>query len=739
MDKISFGKKRGLPPDELNCPCCFRPGVPLCKEFQPADPTMKLSGLRSLLKAHGLGAYLVPSTDAHSSEYVDDADKRRSWLTGFTGSAGTALVTADAALLWTDGRYFVQAAEQLKGTEWTLMKSQEPGVPDLEEWVAAHAAALGGPVGVDPTLVSLSYEAEWREKGLAPLELVPQNLVDLAWGVRRPRVKNQPVVPHPRELSGESAASKLRRVAAALGEAGCASMVLNALDQICWLFNLRGSDIECNPVFLAYAVVAVRGKGLRIDAALYLRALDAPDDGAALEANAATLAAVRDHLLLDGCLVDGESLDDGLDDDDGGAVVSVSLCAYGEFGPSEAAARSMPQTPTKRAAAGGGDGDGDGADGGGGGPKVGKVMLERASCSMAMAAGVPAAARHLVDTSPVETFKAKKNAAEVAGIVAAGRRDAAAIVAYIAWLEAKLGRGEAVTEAEGADEIGRRRKGMARCVGDSFPTISSSGANAAVIHYQPEHGSCATIDPAKGYLLDTGGQYTDGTTDVTRTVHFGDPTDDERRAYTRVLQGHVALARAVFPAGTPGLMLEMLSRGPLWRDGLNYLHGTGHGIGAYLNVHEGPFGVGGGAVRAERVAGSARMRRVYLAPIEAGYYLSDEPGFYRDGAFGIRIESDLVATEAETKYGWGSRPYLRFEYVTPVPMCRALIDVSLLAAEEVTWLDEFHARCRAELSAELLRDAAGADDPECARTLAWLHRETEPIRRSNAAGKRPAS
>ena len=312
------------------------------------------------------------------------------------------------------------------------------------------------------------------------------------------------------------------------------------------------------------------------------------------------------------------------------------------------------QTPTKRAAAGGGDGDADATAAAAAAAKVGKVMLERASCSMAMAAGVPAAARHLVDTSPVETFKAKKNAAEVAGIVAAGRRDAAAIVAYIAWLEAKLGRGEAVSEARAPTRLGGGARGW-RAASATRSRRPSSGANAAVIHYQPEHGSCATIDPAKGYLLDTGGQYTDGTTDVTRTVHFGDPTDDERRAYTRVLQGHVALARAVFPAGTPGLMLEMLSRGPLWRDGLNYLHGTGHGIGAYLNVHEGPFGVGGGAVRAERVAGSARMRRdSRLAPIEAGYYLRTEPGFYRDGAFGIRIESDLVATEAETKQG--SRP-----------------------------------------------------------------------------------
>jgi Xaa-Pro aminopeptidase len=280
---------------------------------------------------------------------------------------------------------------------------------------------------------------------------------------------------------------------------------------------------------------------------------------------------------------------------------------------------------------------------------------------------------------------------------------------------------------------------MSGYVGDSFETISSTGANAAVIHYKAEHGNCKVIDPKEVYLCDTGGQYVDGTTDITRTVHVGTPGEEERRAYTRVLQGHVALARAVFPAGTPGIMLEMLARGPLWRDGLNYLHGTGHGIGSFLNVHEGPFGVSGGAVSADKLLASARARRMVLAPILPGYHLSNEPGFYRDGSFGIRLESDLVVEKVETKYAWGSRDFLGLKYLTLVPFCRALIETSLLAPEETEWIDAFHAKCAQELSgAELFRAAAapscGGDEAALSADVeaaqAWLKRETAPLVRA---------
>lgn len=699
---------------DLSCPCCFRPGAPLCEDFSPADNALKVKGIRSLLKAHGLAAFVVPSGDAHSSEYVSDADKRREWLTGFTGSAGTALITADAALVWTDGRYFTQAAQQLEGTEWQLMRSHEPGVPTLEEWV--KKASLPGPVGADPRLVSLDFAEEWTAKGCAPLELVEDNLVDTIWK-KQPLVSCNPVKPHPLEFSGERVADKLLRVGTDVHEAGCGALVLNALDQLCWLFNLRGADIECNPVFLGYTVLTVasapvadepqskrprvNGGGeeaeagtaaLRVHATLFLRALD-PDAAAG---SADVLATVRAHLQAEGC-VDG-------------TAVRVELAPYASFGAEEAA----------RAA-------GVGVAGGEAG---GLVMLERGSATQAMAAAIPAAQRKLVPVSPVERLKAKKNAAEVRGLVSAGRKDAAAVVSYFAWLEGQLGAGTAVSEAEGADEIARRRKNMPGCVGNSFPTISSTGANAAVIHYQPKHGECSPIDEQALYLCDTGGQYLDGTTDVTRTLHFGilsgmPPTDDERRAYTRVLQGHIDLATAVFPAGTPGMMLETLARAPLWRDGMNFLHGTGHGMGAYLNVHEGPAGIGGGATHIEQV--SEARRRMYLHPIEEGQYVSDEPGFYLEGAFGIRLEADLVVEARETKYAWGSRAYLGFRYCTPVPFCRELIDLALLEPAQRAWLDAHHARCREQLTPELLRAAAAGDDADFKRSAAWLERVTRPL------------
>ena len=697
---------------DTNCPCCFRPGLarPLVcmPSGGPKTSTNKIDIIRELLKVHGIGAYVQPMGDAHTSEYISDADKRVEWLTGFTGSAGTAVVTASEAMLWTDGRYFTQAAEQLAGTGFKLMKMNEPGVPDLEDW-ARDSKLL---VGVDPTLVSLSAAEEWTRKGCDDFKLVQHNLVDRAWGETKPKRSSSALRTHGIELAGESVSSKMRRVAGALKEQGCQSLVINALDQICWLFNLRGADIDCNPVFFAYAVVRVIDacddsecdESHGVNATLFLRALD--DD----VNDAATTAAVEAHLLAEGCNNGGKE------------ATSVTLQAYSRFNASTAALLA-------------------GCDN-----KAAKVMLDKTTTTLAMAADIAPEQRVLVDASPVELFKAKKNEVERRGLERAGRKDAAAAVSYFAWLERTLLAGTTVTEAEGADEISARRSGMAGWVGDSFPSISSTGGNAAVIHYHAEHGACKPIDVNAIYLCDTGGQYVDGTTDTTRTLRFGSqiPSDDERRAYTRVLQGHIALAQAVFPAGTPGLMLETLARGPLWKDGMNFLHGTGHGIGAFLNVHEGPFGVGGGAVHASKIVASARMRRMYLAPIEEGYSLSDEPGFYDpDLGFGIRIEADLVVEAAETRYGWGTRPYLCFKYNSPIPMCRALIDVSLMNKEEIAWIDALHVRCREEVTEELLKDAAkngkGGDaeaDAKAARE--WLLKATEPLQGGGEDAKQPA-
>ena len=690
---------------DTSCPCCFRPGLGRPTFCVPAGGQgSKIELIRQLLKLHGIGAFIQGMGDAHTSEYISDADKRVEWLTGFTGSAGTAVVTADKALFWTDGRYFTQAAEQLKGTGFQLMKMNEPGVPDLEEW-AKEANLL---VGVDPTLISLAAEEEWSRKGCKPFKLVQHNLVDRAWGEAKPKRSSSALRMHGTALAGESVASKLTRVADALKEKGCASLILNALDQICWLFNLRGADIECNPVFFAYAVIRVAGAAVNVT--LFLRALD--DD----VNDTATQEAVKAHLVAEGCN-GGEK---------GTTAHAVTLAAYSSFNSAKAASLAGC--------------DDDDCDGSG---CTAKVMLERATTTLAMAADIAPEQRLLVDASPVELFKAKKNGVEKAGLERAGRKDAAAVVSYFAWLERTLLEGKTVTEAEGADEISARRSGMEGWVGDSFATISSTGGNAAVIHYHAEHGNCKPIALNAVYLCDTGGQYVDGTTDTTRTLHFGDKaaSADAKRAYTRVLQGHIALAEAVFPTGTPGLMLETLARAPVWKDGMNFLHGTGHGIGAFLNVHEGPFGVGGGAVHASKIVESARMRRMYLAPIEEGYSLSDEPGFYDPKmGFGIRIEADLVAEAADTRYEWGARPYLRFKYLSPIPMCRALMDLDIMSSDEIAWVDALHKRCREEITDDLLKAAAtkgrgGAAGAEADAKAAkeWLWAATEPLRGTDAS------
>ena len=355
---------------DTSCPCCFRPGLDrptFCMPVGgPRTSGSKIDIIRQLLKVHSIDAYVQPMGDAHASEYISDADKRVEWLTSFTGSAGTAVVTADKALLWTDGRYFAQAAKQLKGTGFELMKMNEPGVPDLEEW----AKDANFVVGVDPTLVSLSAAEEWSRKGCDDFKLVEHNLVDRAWGETKPKRSANALRTHGKAVSGESAASKLMRVAGALKEKGCTSLVLNALDQICWLFNLRGADIACNPVFFAYAVVKVNDAAAVV-VTLFLRALD--DD----VKDAATKEAVEAHLAAEGC--------------NGGNDAAVTLAPYSSFNAATAARLA-------------------GCD-----DKEAQVMLERATTTLAMAAAIVPEQRVLVDASPVELFKAKKNEVDCSG------------------------------------------------------------------------------------------------------------------------------------------------------------------------------------------------------------------------------------------------------------------------------------------------------------------------------------
>ncbi|KAK4462500.1 putative Xaa-Pro aminopeptidase 1 [Cladorrhinum samala] len=619
----------------------------LAEEIMAVNTTSRLTALRSLMKEHKVDIYVVPSEDSHASEYIAECDARRAFISGFTGSAGTAVVTLDKAALATDGRYFNQAAKQLD-SNWHLLKTGLQDVPTWQEW-ASQQSEGGKVVGVDPTLISSSIADKLNESivkaGGARLEAVKNNLVDLVWADERPARPSNLIIPLPKEYSGKDTAAKLADLRKELEKKKALGFVLSMLDEIAWLFNLRGSDIAFNPVFFAYAIVTLDSATLYVDASKLN-----PESQKYLDEN------------------------------------KISIKPYNDlFGDAEALA-SKAETESASGA-----------------PKK-HLISSKASWALKLALG----GDKLVDEirSPVGDAKAVKNEVELNGMRNCHIRDGAALSKFFAWLEDQLINRKAVLdEIQAADKLEEIRSKGKDFVGLSFDTISSTGPNAAIIHYKPEKGSCATIDPNAIYLCDSGAQYFDGTTDTTRTLHFGTPTPQEKEAYTLVLKGNIALDTAVFPKGTNGFAIDCLARQYLWKSGLDYRHGTGHGVGSFLNVHEGPIGIG--------------TRKQYIdVALAAGNVLSIEPGFYEDGAYGIRIENLAIVKEVKTQYSFGDKPYLGFEHVTMVPYCRNLIDVNLLTHEEKEWLN----RSNEEIRSKTLEYF---NDDELARN--WVLRETEPF------------
>ncbi|EHK21034.1 uncharacterized protein TRIVIDRAFT_90861 [Trichoderma virens Gv29-8] len=615
-----------------------------------ANTTDKLTKLRALMKEHNVQIYVVPSEDSHSSEYIASCDARREFISGFTGSAGCAVITETAAALATDGRYFNQAAQQLDDN-WTLLKQGLQDVPTWQEW-AAEQSAGGKTVAVDSTLLTGSAAKKLAEKirksggsDLVPLDV---NLVDAVWGAERPARPQQRITVLSEKFAGKSVQSKLADLISELEKKKSPGVFISMLDEVAWLFNLRGNDIPYNPVFFSYAVITPKG------AALYV-------DESKLDEEC------REHL----------------------AKFNVAIKPY------EAFFRDAEQLHQQFVAS---------AQGEEGGNTGSFLMSNKGSWALKRALGGDTAVEEI--RSPVGDAKAIKNETEMEGMRACHIRDGAALIEYFAWLEDQLINKKAVLdEVQAADKLEELRSKHQHFVGLSFPTISSTGANAAVIHYGPERGNCATIDPKAIYLCDSGAQYLDGTTDTTRTLHFGEPTEAEREAYTLVLKGNIALDLAVFPKGTTGFALDSLARQHLWSTGLDYRHGTGHGVGSFLNVHEGPIGIG------TRI----QYTEVPLAP---GNVISNEPGYYEDGRFGIRIENIIMVKEVKTKYAFGDKPFLGFEHVTMVPYCRNLIDESLLTDAEKAWLNASNA--------EILEKTKGFFEGD-ALTTAWLTRETQHI------------
>ncbi|XP_037093227.1 xaa-Pro aminopeptidase 1-like [Pollicipes pollicipes] len=611
------------------------------------NTTHLLKHLRSLMKNtkyvnEELHAYIVPSADSHGSEYLAACDERRAFLTGFTGSAGTAVVTQTHACLWTDGRYHLQARAEMD-LNWTLMKDGVAGTPTQGEWLSSTLPATGGAVGVDPRLLSsrvwdtLAAELSAAGHSLRPVQ---QNLVDLVWNEQPARTSNA-VLPHPVKYTGMSVKSKLEEVRSQMQQRKCTLLAIAALDEIAYLLNLRGSDIVFNPVFFSYCVVLPDTVHLFIDAQKLS-------------------SGVAQHFA-----------DEGVSD--------LQLHGYEDvwsFLKDKAAEMD------------------------------GKAWL----CPLASHAltAIFDRSQRVLERTPPCTMKAIKNDTEIQGMHSAHVRDAAALCTYLSWLEEQVSAGHNVTEVSGAQKLDALRAEQDLFVSLSFSTISSSGPNGAVIHYHPAAATDRPITADELYLVDSGGQYRDGTTDVTRTVHFGHPTKHQKECFTRVLKGQIALATAVFPNKTRGTLLDPLARLALWNVGLDYSHGTGHGIGSYLNVHEGPMTI------------HSRPQPPSEAGLEQGMFVSDEPGYYEDGQFGIRLENIVRVVPAATKHNFGGRGFLTFTHVTLVPVQTKMLVPELLTQQEIGWLNDYHAECRETVGAVLQAQGRTA-------AHAWLLRETETL------------
>ncbi|KAF8520939.1 putative Xaa-Pro aminopeptidase P [Hysterangium stoloniferum] len=589
---------------------------------ETVNTTARLTALRGLMakKEYNVDAFVVPSEDQHSSEYLADCDARRAFISGFNGSAGCAIITLKDALMFTDGRYFLQAEQQMD-SNWTLMKQGLPGMSDILN-----------------NLDAKTLKESLKPQGSALVPII-KNLVDEVWGTARPSRPQNPVFTMDIKYTGVSSQDKIKELRKTLTEKKASSMVISMLDEVAWLFNLRGSDIEYNPVFFAYALVT------QSEVTLYVKGAQTDDS---VRAHLGSEVTIKPY---DAIWEDLKQLGNSLESNKDGVLLGTKT--------SLAIAHTLGEE---------------------------KVMLTR---------------------SPVTDAKAIKNETEMEGFRQCHIRDGVALARYFAWLEETLNNNESVSESQAATKLEEYRSELDLFKGLSFTTISSTGPNGAIIHYSPDPVNSAIILKDQMYLCDSGAQFWDGTTDVTRTWHFGTPTAEERRTFTRVLQGHIAIDTAIFPQGTSGYILDSFARRALWQDGLamKYRHGTGHGVGHFLNVHEGPQGIG------TRIA----YNETHL---KAGMTVSNEPGYYADGKYGIRIENIVLVQPAETPHNFGGRGYLGFEHVTLCPIHTKLVEADLLTPEERRWLNEYHKEVRGKLAPLLEHDE---------RARKWLERETQSL------------
>ncbi|GIK81498.1 MAG: aminopeptidase P family protein [Pseudorhodoplanes sp.] len=593
-----------------------------------AKSAQRMADLRRVFAACGIDGLILPRADAHQNEYVPPSEERLAFLTGFTGSAGCAIVLADRAVLFVDGRYTLQAREQVDPALFSIAHLVDTP-PDA--WIEQNLPA-GARLGYDPWLhTAAGAERLAKACGKAGATLVPieRNPVDAVW-TDRPTAPLGRIVLHDLRFAGENAPAKIARIRTEIAKARADALVLSDPHALAWTFNIRGADVAHTPLPLGYAIVPKEGRpSLYLDA----RKLD--------NTVCATLEA----------LADIRSPDD----------FTTDLAVLG------AAGKTVRLDQTTAADA------------------LGRIL--------AQAGGV--AARGV---DPVALMKAVKNDTEIAGARAAHRRDGAAVVRFLAWFdrEAPAGRLTEI-DAVAALETFRRETGALKDI--SFPTIAGAGPDGAIVHYRVTRATNRRIAPGELFLIDSGAQYEDGTTDITRTLAVGAPQADMRTHFTLVLKGHIAIARAVFPDGTSGAQLDTLARQYLWARGLDYDHGTGHGVGSYLSVHEGP----------------ARISKLGSATLRRGMILSNEPGYYRTGAYGIRIENLVLVTAAEPVAG-AEKTLNAFETLTLVPIDRRLVEPALLTDGEIAWLDGYHARVAETLAPLVDKEGRG-----------WLENATRPL------------
>jgi Xaa-Pro aminopeptidase len=591
----------------------------------------RLKALREQLKAEKLDGFVVPLTDEHMSEYVGSYAQRLAWLTGFQGSAGSAVVLPEEAAIFVDGRYTLQVRQQVSPTEWSYQSVPETSTT---QWLEEHAPE-GARIGYDPWLHTRDWVKKAKEalasRG-AELVAVNRNPIDEIWK-DRPEASKAHLIVQPDEFAGKSAAEKRTDVGDWLAKHNADAAVLSALDSIAWAFNIRGADVTHTPVALAYAIVYADGT-----ADLFV-------------ASEKIGADVRQHL--------GNG---------------VRLHERAEF---ESALGQLKD-------------------------KTVVVDPERAVAAI-FEALEKAGAKILPLRDPTILPKALKNPAEIAGQKAAQARDGAAIARFLHWIDEEAPKGE-VDELIASDKLESLRRESPELRDLSFDSISGAGPNGAIVHYKSSEKTNRKLEKGTLYLIDSGGQYVDGTTDITRTVPIGEPTAEMRDRFTRVLKGHIAIATAVFPKGTRGSQLDSFARRPLWEAGLDYAHGTGHGVGSFLAVHEGP----------QRISPVGSSQSGGDEPLQAGMIISNEPGYYKTGEYGIRIENLVLVVPREIE--GAEKEMLGFETLTFAPIDRRLIDVQMLEPEELVWLNCYHAHVLAKIGPSL----KGAD-------LEWLRKACAPI------------